>query len=139
MATDYTVKIFDEFYNLNLVVSASEYEIVNSYFLEYLKDEKTAKSFSDVLFRISNLTQIPVLELLESFQNGNNPSISRTLAYYLNSVSNKTVLFGVENAVAPNVGSARNVIYNDVFTPAPPPPSPALTPTPAPPPAPTPK
>lgn len=109
MATDYTVKVFDEFYNLDLVVSAEEYEIVYSYFRGYLSNDSTAKNFTEILFRISNITQIPVLELLQTFQTGNNPSISRTLAYFLNSVSNKVVLFGVNNTVAPNQLVGRNI------------------------------
>ena len=109
MSLDYTVRIFDQFYNLDLVVNASEYEIVNSYFKNYSSEEQVSKSFTDTLFRISNLTQIPVLELLQTFQSGDNPSISRTMAYYLNSVSNKNVLYGVSNVITPNQAVLRNV------------------------------
>lgn len=109
MAQDYTVKVFNEFYNLDIVVSASEYELVYSYFFNYIKSENTAKRFTEILFRISSLTSIPVIDLLQSFQSDQNPSISRTLAYYLNSVSNKTVLFGVNNSTTPNVFVTRNI------------------------------
>lgn len=114
MAIDSTVKIFDQFYNLNLVVNASEYEVVNSFFENKFEDKKIAKGFTEVLFRISNITQISVLELLSTFetenQNANTLEVNRLMAYYLNSVSNKTVLFGVNNLVSPNNSVQRNVI-----------------------------
>lgn len=112
MATDYTVKIFDQFYNLDLVVNANEYEIVYSYFLENMTRELVAKTFTEVLFSISNNTKIPVLDLLNSFQNSNQTvdtmSITRTMAYYLNSVSNKTLLYGVSERQLPNQTVIRN-------------------------------
>lgn len=114
MAQDYTVKVFDQFYNLNIVVNANEYDVVYSYFRGYLSNDKTAKTFTDILFRISNITQIPVMDLLQSFQAGSAPDISRTLAYYLNSVGNKFVLYGVNNTVAPNSKVARNIIYDNL-------------------------
>jgi hypothetical protein len=112
MAQDYTVKVFNEFYNLDITVNASEYDLVYTYFRDYVGNDLTAKSFTEILFRISSLTDIPITDLLQSFQTGNNPSISRTLAYYLNSVSNKTVLFGVNAAVSPNQIVNRNVVYD---------------------------
>jgi hypothetical protein len=114
MALDYTVKIFDQFYNLDLVVNASEYEIVYSFFKEYSSDDAVAKSFTDTLFRISNETQIAVLDLLTTFQNTGSDSekikISLTMAYYLNSLSNKTVLYGVNQVLVPNNNVQRNII-----------------------------
>lgn len=112
MAQDYTVKVFNEFYNLDLTVNASEYDLAYTYFRDYVGNDLTAKSFTEILFRISSLTDIPVTQLLQSFQTGTNPGISRTLAYYLNSVSNKTVLFGVNTPIAPNQLVNRNIVYD---------------------------
>lgn len=112
MGTDYTVRVFDEFYKLDLRVNAEEYEVVRSYFENYIGNNKTAKQFTEILFRISQLTKIPIMDLLQSFQVGDSPGISRTLAYYLNSVSNKTVLYGVENLASPNQFALRNVIID---------------------------
>jgi hypothetical protein len=110
MSQDYTVQIFDQFYNLNLVVDASEYEVVLSFFNGYTDDAKVAKSFTENLFRISNMTQIPVLELLQSFQGSDSMKVSLTMAYYLNSVSNKTTMFGVTNVSSPNNVVSRNIV-----------------------------
>lgn len=112
MATDLTVKIFDAFYELDLVVNASEYEIVYSFFLANFSNEKAAKSFTQNLFRIANITQISVIDLLQSFEGSDKLKISLTMAYYLNSVSNKTILYGVNNDLAPNNTTVRNVIYD---------------------------
>lgn len=110
MANDYTVRIFDQFYALDLVVNADEYEIVYSYFVNYSNNATTAKYFTEALFRISNITQVSVMDLLATFQTGSNPDVTRIMAYYLNSVSSKNVLYGVNQVSTPNFPVARNVI-----------------------------
>lgn len=110
MAVDTTVKIFDQFYDLNLVVNADQYEIVYSFFKGYTTNIETAKSFTTTLFIIANQTQINVLSLLETFEKGDKLKVSLTMAYYLNSISNKTVMFGVNNVVAPNNSIQRNIL-----------------------------
>lgn len=110
MAIDQTVRIFNEFYNLNLVVSSNEYDIVRSFFAEYTTDSVVAGSFTETLFRISNQTGIPVLTLLDSFQGTDSMKVTLTMAYYLNSFSDKTVLFGVNNIIVANQSVERNII-----------------------------
>lgn len=107
---DYTVRIFDQFYNLDLAVNADTYEVVRSFFTGYTSSERVAKSFTDTLFRISNITQVPVLDLLQTFEGNDRLKVSLTMAYYLNSVSNKTVLYGVNQVKAPNQTVARNIV-----------------------------
>jgi|TARA_R110000868_G_scaffold399579_1_gene673411 hypothetical protein len=110
MAVDTTVKIFDQFYNLNLVVNADQYEIVYSFFKEYTSSIATAQSFTTTLFLIANQTQSNVLELLQTFEGSDKLKVSLTMAYYLNSVSNKTVMFGVNNILVPNNTVQRNIL-----------------------------
>lgn len=110
MAVDNTVKIFDQFYDLNLVVNADQYEIVYSFFKGYTTNIATARSFTTTLFLIANQTQTNVLELLDTFERGDKLKVSLTMAYYLNSVSNKTVMFGVNNIITPNNSVQRNII-----------------------------
>ena len=110
MAVDTTVKIFDQFYNLNLVVNADQYEIVYSFFKEYTSSIATAQSFTTTLFLIANQTQSNVLELLQTFEGSDKLKVSLTMAYYLNSVSNKTVMFGVNNIFVPNNTVQRNIL-----------------------------
>jgi hypothetical protein len=110
MAVDTTVKIFDQFYNLDLVVNADQYEIVYSFFKEYTSSIATAQSFTTTLFLIANQTQSNVLELLQTFEGSDKLKVSLTMAYYLNSVSNKTVMFGVNNVLVPNNTVQRNIL-----------------------------
>jgi len=112
MATDLTVRIFDNFYNLDLVINASEYEVVLSYFQSTMNDVDVAKNFTETLFRISNITQISVLDLLQSFQTGQatKMQVMLTMAYYLNSLNNKSLMYGVTNVVSPNQIVSRNII-----------------------------
>ena len=110
MTVDTTVKIFDQFYNLNLVVNADQYEIVYSFFKEYTSSIATAQSFTTTLFLIANQTQSNVLELLQTFDGSDKLKVSLTMAYYLNSVSNKTVMFGVNNILVPNNTVQRNIL-----------------------------
>lgn len=109
-STDFTVKVFDQFYNLDLVVSASEYEVVYSFFRGYTDSEKVARSFADTLFRVANVTQISVMDLLQTFEGSDKLKVNLTMAYYLNSISNKTVLFGVNQVRTPNQAVARNIV-----------------------------
>lgn len=110
MALDTTVRVFDQFYDLDLVVNADQYEIVYSFFKNYTANISTAKSFTQTLFRIANETQINVLDLLKTFQGSDKMKITLTMAYYLNNISNQTVLFGVNNVVVPNETVQRNII-----------------------------
>lgn len=107
---DTTVRIFDEFYNLDLAVDANQYEIVYSFFKGYTSNIATARSFTQTLFRIANETQINVLDLLQTFEKSDRLKVSLTMAYYLNSVSNQTVLFGVNNVIVPNETVQRNIV-----------------------------
>jgi hypothetical protein len=107
---DSTIRIFNEFYNVKLSVSANEYEIVNSFFRSYTSDEKVAVSYTEILFRISNETDIDVLTLLDSFQTTDSMKVTLTMAYYLNSLSDKTVLYGINNIILPNQVVQRNII-----------------------------
>lgn len=107
---DSTIRIFNEFYNVKLTVSANEYEIVNSFFRNYTTNEKVAISYTETLFRISNDTDIDVLTLLDSFQATDSMKITLTMAYYLNSLSDKKVLYGINNIISSNQIVQRNII-----------------------------
>lgn len=111
MALDNTVKIFDQFYNTPLVVNGNEYDIVYSFFKQYTSEIKTAKSFTETLFRISNITNQDVLTLLQTFEAGDKMKVALTMAYYLNTVnSTKAVMFGVANLLAPAILIQRNIV-----------------------------
>lgn len=109
-----TVRIFDEFYNLDLVVNADQYDVVRAFFTGYTSSPAVAQAFTQTLFRIANETQTNVLDLLQTFQQqGVQPDrlkVSLTMAYYLNETSNKTVLFGVNSVIAPNQNIQRNIV-----------------------------
>jgi hypothetical protein len=110
MAIDPTVRIFNEYYNLDLRVSANEYDIVQSFFTGYTSDRQVAANFTETLFRISNETGIDVLTLLDSFQGTDSMKITLTMAYYLNSFSDKTVMFGVNEIITANQAVERNIV-----------------------------
>ncbi len=110
MSVDQTIRIFNEFYDLKLVVSANEYEIVRAFFMNYTTSDAVAKSYTETLFRISNQTDIPVLTLLDSFQAEDSMKVTLTMAYYLNSFSDKTVMFGINNIITANQQVERNIL-----------------------------
>jgi len=109
-AVDITVRVFDEFYEFAVDVSAAEYDVVNSFFLSVFGSPSPADSFTSVIFRISDETEIPVLTLVEEMRDQNQIQITNTLAYYLNGLRSPTTLLGVNNPVQPNVWAARNVL-----------------------------
>jgi len=110
MAQDTTVRIFDAFYDLDLQVGADQYEVVWSFFKAYTSNDVVAKSYTQTLFRVASETNINVLDLLQSFEGSDSMKITLTMAYYLNSVSNKTVMFGVNNLIIPNNAVQRNIV-----------------------------
>jgi hypothetical protein len=107
---DLTVRIFDQFYDLDLVVNANQYEVVYSFFRNFTSNVATAKSFAQTLFRIANETQVNVLDLLQTFEGNDRLKVTLTMSYYLNSISNQTVLFGVNNVIVPNNLVQRNIV-----------------------------
>lgn len=109
-AADQTVKIFDEFYSFNLIVNASEYDIVFSYFKTVCDTTKIAGNFTVYLFRISQETQIPVLDLLNYIQGKSQLETNTVIAYYLNSFKSKTSLYGFGSVPQPNEAVARNIV-----------------------------
>jgi hypothetical protein len=112
MATDSTVSTFDQFYDFKLNVGADQYEVVYSFFQAYTNSVKTAQSFTSTLFAIADKTDINVLDLLETFKTagGDSIKVSLTMAYYLNSINDKTVMYGVNNLLSPNNLVQRNIV-----------------------------
>lgn len=108
---DRTVQIFDNFYNINLNINASDYDIVFSFFENISKNQNIANNFTTTLFRISQELDIDVLELLKQMEGINNTlEITKVMCYLLNSFKVKTVLYGVGVTPRPNQSVARNVV-----------------------------
>lgn len=111
MNQDITIKVFDNFYNVDLLIDASQYDVVYSFFSNYTTNEKVAKSFTEILFRISNLTNTDVIDLLQTFQAQDSMKIALTMCYYLNTIApNKTVLYGIDSELSPNNSVQRNIV-----------------------------
>jgi hypothetical protein len=107
---DQTVKIFDEFYGFDLIVGASEYDIVFSYFKRMCDTTQIAGNFTVYLFRIAQETQLPVLELLDYIQGKTQLETNTVIAYYLNSFKSKTSIYGFGTVPQPNEAVARNIV-----------------------------
>jgi hypothetical protein len=110
MPIDQTVRIFNKFYDLDLVINANEYEIVYSFFTGYTDSRDVANNFTETLFRIANETDIDVLTLLDSFQAEDSMRVTLTMAYYLNSFSDKTVMYGISNIIPAAQPVERNIV-----------------------------
>jgi pyruvate/2-oxoacid:ferredoxin oxidoreductase alpha subunit len=109
-AMDQTVRIFDSFYSINLVVNADTYDIVHGYFRSVCESKNIADNFTAVLFRIAQETQISVLVLLDQIKGTNKMEMNQTLAYYLNSFKSKTTLYGIAVEPKSNQSVARNIV-----------------------------
>lgn len=106
---DQSVRIFDQFYNFELLVPPDQYDAVNSYFRSVFTDADAAGNFTVTLFRISQLNNIPVLNLLDQLKSTSGIELTATLAYYLNAERSGSTLLGVSEPVQPNYYTARNV------------------------------
>ena len=107
---DSTVRVFDQFYNFDLVVNGSEYDIVYSYFYEVSNSKTIARNFTSMLFRISNITGENILNLLEYIQGTSKIETNALMAYYLNSIKSKSTLYGISAAPTPNQLVQRNIV-----------------------------
>jgi hypothetical protein len=107
---DNTVRLFDNFYNNTMTVNASEYDIVVSYFESVCGTKNIARNFATFLFKISNITNEPILTLLDFIRGKTGLEVNALMAYYLNSVRSKTTLYGVSAIPTPNQTVQRNVV-----------------------------
>lgn len=108
---DNTIRIYDSFYAVNMIVSGDQYDIVYGYFSSICDTPNIAANFTAFLFRISQETNIDVLDLLAQVQGtGSKLQMTKLLAYYLNSFKSKTSLYGVSALLQPNLPIARNIV-----------------------------
>lgn len=107
---DRTIRIFDSFYSIDLVVGAGEYDIVHSYFISVCATRNIADNFTAVLFRVAKETGVNVLELLQTIQGKTKLQMNQTISYYLNSFKSKTSMYGVGLTPRPNQPVARNIV-----------------------------
>jgi len=107
---DNTVRVFDQFYNFDLLVDANQYDLVYSYFFKTTNSKNIAQNFTTIFFRISNITGENVLDLLGYLQGQSSVKANQVLIYYLNSLKSKTTLYGVGNIPQPSQQIQRNIV-----------------------------
>ena len=107
---DSTQTYFDDFGNTDLIVNQATYEVVLSFFSGLTTNDKTAKAYAENLFKIAQSTEQDVLTLLQEFEGSDSLKVTLMMAYYLNSFSDKTVMYGITDVVAPNNIVARNIV-----------------------------
>lgn len=108
-AIDQTVQIFDRFYEFEANVPAQEYDAVYSYLRSQFGSAEAAGNFAVSVFRISEQSRIPVMDLLQQLQGLNATELTLTLSYYLNNLRSASTLLGINQPVTPNFYVARNV------------------------------
>lgn len=107
---DKTVRIFDQFYNFDLVVDANQYDIIYSYFYDVSSSRSIARNFTTMLFRIASITKESPMDLLGYISGTTKVETTGLMAYYLNSIKSKTVLYGISVEPSPNQTVQRNII-----------------------------
>jgi hypothetical protein len=108
---DQTVRIFDNFYSTKLVVPASEYDVVLSFFRGTSKSRIIAENFTSLLFRIAQEGGYNIMSLLDVLKGTeNNLQLTQVMAYYLNTFKSKTSLYGIGMLPKPNEAVQRNVV-----------------------------
>jgi hypothetical protein len=107
---DQTIRIFDDFYSMDLVVNGNEFDIVYGYFKSVCSTKTIAQNFTAFLFKISQETNIPAVTLINDIQGVSKMEMNKTIAYYMNSFKSKTSLYGVSTVPSPNQAVARNIV-----------------------------
>lgn len=106
---DQTVKIFDRFYGYTASVPTNEYDTVLGFFKTVTSTDAEANNFAVTIFRISSITNISAMVLLQQLQSYDNVELTTTMAYYLNGVRSPSTLLGLNIATTPNYYTARNI------------------------------
>jgi hypothetical protein len=110
-SVDRTVEIYDRFYSTKIVTNANEFDVVFSYFRSVCETDVIAGNFTSNLFRISQQSEINVLELLDQLKGITDKlQMNKVICYYLNSFKNNTALYGVSVIPKANQTVARNVV-----------------------------
>lgn len=108
---DRTVKIFDSFYNKQLVIPTNDFDVVYGYFTSICDTKRIAANFTAVFFRICQESGVSPMELLPQIQGANSKlQMNSIITYYLNSFKSKTTLYGVAVLPKANQNVARNVV-----------------------------
>lgn len=107
-----TIKIFDSFYNQNLVIPTPQWDPVKSYFDGVCDTKEIAANFTAVFFRMAQENGIDAMVLLEELKGKarNKLDLNQVMAYYFNSFKSKTSLYGLSVIPTPNQAVARNVV-----------------------------
>jgi hypothetical protein len=106
---DQTVQIFDQFYEYSVSVPTQEYDAVYSYLRSQFGTADAAANFAVTVFRISEESRIPVMDLLQQLQGLSAIELTLTLSYYLNNLRSSSTLLGLNQSVVPNYYVARNI------------------------------
>ena len=105
-----SVKIFDSYFNYSANVEADRYDVVYSYFYSMSKDYATASNFATMLFRVASVSGTNIMDLIESIKSTDGIKTTALLAYYLNSIRSKTIMYGVNATPFSNQNVQRNVV-----------------------------
>ena len=108
--TTTTTKIYDKFYNVEVVVDTAEYDIVVSFFKKVMTDPDLAEQFSAGIFQIAQETGVSPQTYIENLKGQNEMQLTLSMSYYLNSVRSNSTLLGVGQVITPNYYAARNVV-----------------------------
>lgn len=106
---DNSARIQDTFRGFSVNVDANQYDRVFSFFKKRFQADTPAASFTAELFRVADVNQRSVDSLLNEFENSSDKQIPVLLAYYLNTIRNKSTYLGVSARLVPPVGVARNI------------------------------
>lgn len=106
---DLSVRVFDNFYGESISVPDNEYDAVNSYFRKVFTTGASAENFTAQIFRISQLSGVPALTLLDQIKDQDEIQLTATIAYLLNGIRSPSTLLGINAVTTPNVWAARNV------------------------------
>jgi hypothetical protein len=110
-SVDKTVRIFDNFYTTQLVVNATDYDVVYSYFKGLTNNTKIAGNYTAIMFRIAQEGGYNIMSLMDVIKGTeNNLQLNQVMAYYLNTFKTKNALYGIGIIPKPNEAVQRNVV-----------------------------
>lgn len=107
---DTTVRLFNQFYDTDMVVSSADYDVVMGYLKRICSSKAIAENFAVSIFKIANDYGFSVQDILAQIQGQDRLQLTATMSYYLNSIRNASTYVGVGSAITPNQYVARNIL-----------------------------
>ena len=105
-----TLSLFNGYFEQEVKINTSVYDIVNGFFLNRMKSPEAANALAAAVLTTTYNNKIDPLTFIKELEEMSSIQLTDVLALYLNETRRNTSLLGVTVAITPNIPVARNIL-----------------------------